>query len=97
MSLMKVTDCTHLAYFWPISYDHTRAVQLQNPEVYPPLLPLLSTHTDLQMCCHVYLQMFIQVFYKCFLTKRGYVAPAPQFISVEQLRSHSTVTQASLW
>lgn len=54
---MKVINCTHLAYFRPISYEYTRAVQLQKPEVYPPLLPLLSTYTHLQMCSYVYLQM----------------------------------------
>lgn len=42
MSLMKVTDCTHLAYFWPISYDHTRAVQLQKPT---PFAFTFNTHS----------------------------------------------------
>lgn len=106
LSLVKVVNCTRLAYFWPASYDYTRAVQLQEPEVYPPLLPLLSTYTHLQMCSQVYLQTpcidrtigMQQVripLASIFPPKEVIVTPAPQFISMEQRRSHSPVTQAS--
>jgi len=57
LSLMKIINCTHLACFWPLSYDYTKAVHLQEPELYPPLFLLFSTYAYLQMCSHVYLQV----------------------------------------
>lgn len=106
LSLMEVINGTQLVHFWHVRYDHSRALQLQESEVYPPILPLLSTYSHLQMCSHPYLQMpcinrtiSMQEIYDTpanIFQPKKFVAAALPFIFMEQLRSHSRAPQPSL-